>query len=146
RHMLVGCDGGFYATYDRGTNWDHLNTMAVGQFYHVAVDPRPLYRVYGGLQDNGTWGGPGRTRGATGPINEDWISVGGGDGFRCAVDPNDPDLVYYESQNGAMGRRNLRTGEVGSIRPRPAGQGGAAPTGERADKPAGRPGGGRGEG
>ena len=38
RHMLVGCDGGFYATYDRGENWDHLNHVAIGQFYHVAVD------------------------------------------------------------------------------------------------------------
>src|SRR5439155_19239003 len=48
RHMLIGCDGGFYQTYDRGANWDHLNTSALGQFYHAAVDPRPLYRVYGG--------------------------------------------------------------------------------------------------
>jgi photosystem II stability/assembly factor-like uncharacterized protein len=147
RHMLIGCDGGFYQTYDRGINWDHLNTSAIGQFYHVAVDSRPLYRVYGGLQDNGTWGGPSRTRNATGPINEDWISVGGGDGFRCAVDPNDPDLVYYESQNGAFGRRNLRTGETGSIRPRPPGGGGGARTGgEQGEKPAGRAGGQRGAG
>src|SRR5262249_35196071 len=25
RHMIVGCDGGFYATYDRMAHWDHLN-------------------------------------------------------------------------------------------------------------------------
>jgi hypothetical protein len=43
--------------------------------------------------------------------------VGGGDGFKCAVDPNDPDQIYYESQNGGFGRRNLRTGETASIRP-----------------------------
>src|SRR5262249_20662271 len=53
RHMLVGCDGGTYVTYDRGANWDHLNHAAIGQFYHVALDTRPNYRVYGGLQDNG---------------------------------------------------------------------------------------------
>ncbi len=119
RHCIIGCDGGFYVTYDRGENWDHLNHLALGQFYHVAVDPRPRYYVYGGLQDNGTWGGPADSRRGTGPVNEDWVSVGGGDGFVCAVDPNDPDLVYYESQGGAMGRRNFRTGESGSIRPRP---------------------------
>ncbi len=61
RHMLIGCDGGYYVTYDRMANWDHLNQAAIGQFYHAAVDPRPLYRVYGGLQDNGSWGGPSRT-------------------------------------------------------------------------------------
>ena len=58
RHMLVGSDGGFYVTYDRADNWDHLNHLALGQFYHVAVDTKRPYWVYGGLQDNGTWGGP----------------------------------------------------------------------------------------
>jgi photosystem II stability/assembly factor-like uncharacterized protein len=117
RHMILGNDGGIYTTYDRGDNWDHLNHVAIGQFYHVAVDPRPNYMIYGGLQDNGSWGGPSRSRAGRGPINEDWISVGGGDGFVCRVDPNDPDQVYYESQGGAMGRFNFRTGERGSIRP-----------------------------
>jgi photosystem II stability/assembly factor-like uncharacterized protein len=123
RHMIVGCDGGFYQTYDRTANWDHLNHLAIGQFYHVAIDTRRDYKVYGGLQDNGTWGGPSRTHTQTGPVNEDWISVGGGDGFRCQVDPHDPDQVYFTTQNGGMARRNLRTGEGGSIRPQaPQGQ------------------------
>ncbi|CAG0982564.1 hypothetical protein PHYC_01847 [Phycisphaerales bacterium] len=117
RHMILGNDGGIYVSYDRGENWDHLNHVAIGQFYHVAVDPRPNYMVYGGLQDNGSWGGPSRSRSGRGPINEDWISIGGGDGFVCRVDPGDADQVYFESQGGAMGRSNLRTGERGSIRP-----------------------------
>jgi photosystem II stability/assembly factor-like uncharacterized protein len=119
RHMIIGTDGGFYVTHDRMANWDHHNHLALGQFYHVALDTRTPYRVYGGLQDNGSWGGPSRTHNQTGPINEDWISVGGGDGFVCRVDPNDPDLVYFESQNGGFQRRNLRTGEAASLRPRP---------------------------
>jgi photosystem II stability/assembly factor-like uncharacterized protein len=117
RHMIVGTDGGTYVTYDRMANWDHLNHTAIGQFYHVAISPRQPYYVFGGLQDNGSWGGPGMTRNSTGPVNEDWLSIGGGDGFVCRVDPHDPDWVYFESQNGAIGRRNLQTGERGSIRP-----------------------------
>jgi photosystem II stability/assembly factor-like uncharacterized protein len=117
RHMIVGCDGGFYQTYDRAEHWDHLNHLALGQFYHVALDPRPLYRVFGGLQDNGSWGGPAHVLRTNGPVNDDWLSVGGGDGFVCRVDQNDPDLVYSESQGGAMQRRNLRTGERAPIRP-----------------------------
>jgi photosystem II stability/assembly factor-like uncharacterized protein len=119
RHMLIGCDGGFYVTYDRGATWDHLNVLALGQFYHVAVDNRRPYRVYGGLQDNGSWGGPSRTNRGFGPSNEDWVFLNGGDGFVCRVDPNDPDWVYAESQNGFMNRRNLKTGESAAIRPRP---------------------------
>ncbi|MEE8141528.1 MAG: PDZ domain-containing protein, partial [Planctomycetota bacterium] len=117
RHMILGNDGGLYITYDRMENWDHLNHMAIGQFYHVAVGPRRNYRIYGGLQDNGSWGGPSRARHASGPINEDWISIGGGDGFVCRVDPEDGDQVYFESQNGGMGRFNLQSGDRGFIRP-----------------------------
>jgi len=118
RHIILGTDGGLYVTHDRMEKWDQLNQVAIGQFYHVAVDPRPNYNVYGGLQDNGTWGGPTRSRSGDGPVNEDWFSIGGGDGFVCRVDPEDPDLVYYESQNGSMGRHNLRTGDRGYMRPR----------------------------
>ncbi|MCZ6836370.1 MAG: PDZ domain-containing protein [Planctomycetota bacterium] len=117
RHVLLGCDGGHYITYDRGENWEHLNKFAIGQFYHVTVGPRRDYMVYGGLQDNGSWGGPSRT-GDGGPINADWFRVGGGDGFICLVDPDDPDQIYTESQGGSMSRINLRTGERGFIRPR----------------------------
>ncbi|HEY7325997.1 MAG TPA: PDZ domain-containing protein [Gemmataceae bacterium] len=117
RHMILGNDGGYYVTYDRTANWDRLNHMAIGQFYHVAIDSRRDYRVYGGLQDNGSWGGPSRTHSSTGPINEDWFRVGGGDGYRCAVDPNDADLIYSTSQWGGMRRLNLRTGETVPIRP-----------------------------
>ncbi len=119
RHMVVGTDGGFYETHDRCETWDHHNHYAIAQFYHVAVDTRTPYRVMGGLQDNGSWSGPSRSLSGAGPINEDWWSVAGGDGFVMRVDPNNPDLVYYESQDGNIGRRNLRTGEAGSIRPRP---------------------------
>jgi photosystem II stability/assembly factor-like uncharacterized protein len=117
RHMIIGCDGGFYQTYDRAAHWDHLNHLALGQFYHVAVDPRPLYRAFGGLQDNGSWGGPAQVLRPGGPVNDDWINVGGGDGFVCRVDPTDPDLVYSEGQGGAIQRRHLKTGERTPIRP-----------------------------
>ena len=71
--------------------------------------------MFGGLQDNGSWGGPAISK-TGGAVNEDWISVSGGDGFVCRIDPNDPDLVYYESQNGRIGRRHLKTGERASYR------------------------------
>ncbi len=117
RHSIVGCDGGVYHSYDRGETWDHLNHAALGQFYDVAVDNRRDWWVYGGLQDNGTWGAPNRAERGNGAINSDWVRVGSGDGFEVVVDPNDPLLVYYESQNGATGRTHLGTMEGGSIRP-----------------------------
>ncbi|HQR06868.1 MAG TPA: PDZ domain-containing protein [Gemmatales bacterium] len=118
RHGMVGCDGGLYVTYDNFKNVDHLNTMALGQFYHVATDTQVPYYVYGGLQDNGSWGGPSSVVRQGGSTNEDWMNINGGDGFVCRVDQDDPNWVYAESQNGAMIRRNIRTGERGFARPR----------------------------
>jgi photosystem II stability/assembly factor-like uncharacterized protein len=118
RHQIIGGDGGTYVTWDRGANWDYLNTTDIGQFYHVSLDSRKPYRIYGGMQDNGSWGGPSHTLDGKGPINSDWVMVNGGDGFVCGVDPQDPDLIYFESQDGNIGRRNLRTGESAFIRPR----------------------------
>ncbi len=119
RHILLGNDGGLYETFDRMKTWIHHNKFAIGQYYHVGVDTQPVYNVYGGLQDNGSWGGPSRVRNDRGPINEDWFRVGGGDGFIVFVDPEDPNLVYYESQNGFIARRDLRTGESAFLRPSP---------------------------
>lgn len=117
RHVRLGNDGGIYHSNDKARTWDHHNHFAIGQFYHVTVDQEPNYRVYGGLQDNGSWGSYHMVRDAGGTRNEDWFRVGGGDGFICAVDPMDPDEVYYQSQNGGYGRINLRTGERGRVRP-----------------------------
>jgi photosystem II stability/assembly factor-like uncharacterized protein len=118
RHVLAGTDGGLYVTYDRCANWEFLDHLALGQFYHICVDTRRPYRVYGGLQDNGSWGGPSMTLRPSGPTNSDYQFIQGGDGFVCRVDPNDPDIVYSESQGGNMFRRNLRTGEGKSIKPK----------------------------
>ena len=118
RHMVLGTDGGIYETYDRGAAWEHHNHHSIGQFYHVAVCNKRPYWVYGGMQDNSNWGGPSiGLKGGTGPVNEDWMLVGGADGFVCRVDPQDPDLIYYESQDGFMVRRHLKTGETAQINP-----------------------------
>lgn len=118
RHMILGNDGGLYVTYDRMETWDHHNHVAICQFYHVGVAANSDYKVYGGLQDNGSWGGPTRVADTSGPMNSDWFRVGSGDGFVCLVDPTDENQIYFESQNGAMGRIHLETGERGFIRPR----------------------------
>ncbi len=123
-HMIVGSDGGIHISNDRGRSWDYLNTVSLAQFYEVGVDMRKPYYVYGGLQDNGSWGAPSRTLFTAGITNEDWFRVGGGDGFYAVVDRNDHNLVYAESQDGNVQRLDLRTFERRNIRPEP-------PEGER---------------
>ena len=117
RHLILGCDGGLYVTHDRGGAWDFHNLMDIGQFYDVGVDTRAPYWVYGGLQDNGSWGAPSRKRGNSGPENSDWLRIGGGDGFLCRADPKDPFTVYCEMQGGRIWRVNVKTGARYTLRP-----------------------------
>jgi len=113
-HIIVGNDGGVAVTWDKGGNYDVLNTLNLAQFYAVSFDMQVPYHVCGGLQDNGSWCGPSRKiRGAI--QNEDWVYISGGDGFFTAQDPTDPNIVYSESQGGAMGRLNMATGERTSL-------------------------------
>ncbi len=130
-HILLGNDGGLNVTYDQGTHWDFINTIAAAQFYAIGVDMRKPYYVYGGLQDNGSWGGPSQTRNPAGITNADWYRVAGGDGFYTMADPSDYNTVYAESQNGNMSRIDLRTGRSVSIRPRGRPRGGAGGGGAR---------------
>jgi len=108
--MVVGNDGGVAVTFDRGGNWITFNNVATGQFYYVSYNMDVPYRVCGGLQDNGLWCGPSRL--ADGMLNKyHWADVHFGDGFVSQQDPIDHDLIWTESQGGAMARQNLATGD-----------------------------------
>jgi len=114
--FYVGQDGGASLTYDHGRTWVFYDNLTVAQFYAVSADMRDPYYVYGGLQDNGTWGGPSMHR--EGQLLTDfWYNIGGGDGFHTQNDPQDWRTAYVESQGGAIQRINVETRESKQIRP-----------------------------
>jgi photosystem II stability/assembly factor-like uncharacterized protein len=119
RRLLLGTDGGVYQSFNGGESWEHLSRIAAGEFYRITADDAVPYRVCGGLQDNQTWVGPSRTRTKDGIVNTDWIDLGGGDGFYCAFDAEDENLIYAESQEGFIQRTDLKSGEIRSLRPQP---------------------------
>ncbi len=113
-----GQDAGAALTHDHGRTFIYFDNICAGQFYAVSADMRDPYHVYGGLQDNGTWGGPSMHR--EGAILTDfWFNIGGGDGFHTQNDPTDWRIVYGESQGGSVSRTNVETRESRSIRPTP---------------------------
>ena len=111
KHLILGNDGGLYISKDQTASWEAIRRMAIGQFYAIAVDNRKPYYVHGGLQDNGSWGGPSANFTQGGIVLGDWKSIGRDDaffdGYYCAVDPNDPNIVYSETEYGGLHRRIL---------------------------------------
>jgi photosystem II stability/assembly factor-like uncharacterized protein len=118
-HLILGNDGGLYVSYDGSRTWDFIDNLPIGQYYDIAVDGRDPYWIYGGTQDNGTWGLPARTYSQLGITNADVVNIAYGDGFYTAPDPKDPRTIYANSQSGRTYLVDLDTREEKGIRPVP---------------------------
>jgi photosystem II stability/assembly factor-like uncharacterized protein len=125
-HLWMGTDGRVYESRDRSKTWRYHDNLAIGEFYELGLGMDVPYTVCGGLQDNGSWCGPSSSGSFYGDdekrsnlSNRDWTFVWGGDGYYVQVDPRDPNVLYAESQQGYLGRVDLRTRRITLMHPEP---------------------------
>ena len=108
KRMINSNDGGANVSVDGGVSWTGQDNQPTAQFYHVAVDDRFPYWVYGAQQDNSTVRIASRTDGY-GIDRPDWHPVGGGESGFVVPRPGNPDIVYAGSYGGLITRWDART-------------------------------------
>jgi photosystem II stability/assembly factor-like uncharacterized protein len=120
--MAVANDGGISISLTRGRTWNRIQ-LPIAQMYHVTVDNRIPYFVYGNEQDDPSYRGPSNTRGGGGfgggvgqiPRSA-WQPVGGGESGWATPDPVDNNIIWSSaSGSGSVGgiveRFNVSTGQ-----------------------------------
>lgn len=105
--IIEASDGGASISFDGGKTWNTQNNQPTAQFYHVSVDDRFPYYVYGAQQDNTSVAIASMDdEGAI--VQRDWYDVFQGECGFVIADPRDPDIVYGSSEN-VVGRFNKHT-------------------------------------
>jgi photosystem II stability/assembly factor-like uncharacterized protein len=105
-YLLKGCDQGLTVSYDKGKSWrDFQNGLPVCQFFNIAYDMATPFKVYGSMQDHGSFRGKvdlslGRDKIPT----QEFESAPGGEGSNQAIDPTNPDIVYSAGFYGTISR------------------------------------------
>jgi photosystem II stability/assembly factor-like uncharacterized protein len=117
KRMIQGNDGGAYLSQDRGKSWRFLDGLPIEQAYMVAADSRTPYDLCTGLQDNSAWCGPSSTLADTVVSGQDWFVVASGDGEYAVPAPSNPNIIYADSEDGAITRFDRKTKQLLFIMP-----------------------------
>lgn len=115
--IIDGNDGGLAISRDRGETWRYARNLPLGQFYHISIDDQTPYKIYGGLQDNGSWTGPSWLPRRGGLRSGDWSLISFGDGFDVAPNPANPRYGYSMWQGGNLLRYDLESGARRYVQP-----------------------------
>ena len=109
KRIIQGNDGGAYVSLDGAKTWRFLDGMPIEQDYMVSASSRSPYDLCSGLQDNSAWCGASSSLADDSVTGNDWFEVTGGDGEYAVFAPSNPDLVYVDSQDGAISSFDTKT-------------------------------------
>ncbi len=113
RRLINANDGGASVSLDGGATWSTQDNQPTAQFYHVAVDNRFPYWVYGAQQDNSNLAiASYDDEGVIG--SGSWYPAGGGECGFVLPDPRDASIIYSNSEN-QVGHYDKRKEQVQDI-------------------------------
>jgi photosystem II stability/assembly factor-like uncharacterized protein len=120
--LAVGHDGGISISINRAKTWQQIQ-LPIGQMYHVTVDNRIPYFVYGNRQDGPSTMGPSNSKlgSGEGTIPRGLFhSVSGGESGWATPDPEDPNIVWssasgWGAAGGVVTRYDVRSGMAQNV-------------------------------
>jgi photosystem II stability/assembly factor-like uncharacterized protein len=128
--MAVANDAGVQISTTRAQTWLHVQ-LPIAQIYHVTVDNRVPYYLYGNKQDGPSYRGPSNSRSGGAIARSEWHGVEGGESGWATPDPVDPNLIWSTasgsgSRGGIVIRFDERTRQGQNVEVWPLSTGGYA--------------------
>ncbi len=94
KFMLSGNDSGFRVTTDGGATWKRAD-LPTSTFFDIAFDMDTPFRVYGSVQDHGSYRAAIDLTGGRNDLKPlVWEPAPGGEYCEHAIDPTNPNIVY----------------------------------------------------
>ncbi|KAA2219204.1 WD40/YVTN/BNR-like repeat-containing protein [Maribacter flavus] len=112
--LMVAHDGGASISMNHGKTFQRI-VLPIAQMYHVAVDDKIPYNVYGNRQDGYSYMGPSNSKQGYIPLGL-WKGVGGCESGFAQPDPFDNDIVWSGCYDGGLQRYNVKTGHARDVR------------------------------
>ncbi len=118
RILLEGNDGGATVSTDGGKTWSTVNNQPTGQFYHVNIDNRFPYHIFGAQQDEGSYEGTIASSDGVIPLSA-WHAVAFGESTWTVPQPESPRITYGSGYYSIFLKYNQDTEEFRSVSPWP---------------------------
>jgi photosystem II stability/assembly factor-like uncharacterized protein len=118
RILLEGNDGGATVSTDAGLTWSSEINQPTGQFYHVNLDGRFPYHIYGAQQDEGSFEGPSATSYGEVPT-EAWNPVAYGESTFTVPEPGKPGVNFGSGYFSLFYKYDAATEESEDVSPWP---------------------------